>query len=151
MRSGVVMAATSETKSRIPWWVVGAVWWVVVEAWLSRLMYGCPSRTSRWPPCLAGPRRATGPSFDGVNVKLSWLGRRRCRPTVERTLPVSGVLTYWIDQGSVARVTLRSQPVPDASQGRPRTVRDTDSARYGGSAILVQSSSGLPPGGGMRP
>src|SRR4051795_9829442 len=33
------------------------------------------------------------------------IGRRRCRPTVARTLPVSGVLTYWIDQGPVARVT----------------------------------------------
>src|SRR4051812_19536852 len=38
------------------------------------------------------------------------IGRRRCRPTVARTLPVSGVLTYWIDQGPVAGVTSLDVP-----------------------------------------
>src|SRR4029079_4000557 len=144
MRSGVVMAATSETKSRIPWCVVGAVSCVVAQAGVSRLMYGCPSRTSRWP-------RACGPEMGHRSVlrrgerEVVAIGRRRCRPTVERTLPVSGVLTYWIDQGSVVRGTPRPQHPRDASRGRPRNLRDTDSVRCGGSAILVQSSSGLPP------
>jgi hypothetical protein len=70
MRSGVVIAATSVTKSRMPRWVVGAVSetsWPVGLVCVSAVMFGCPSVRRGGPaPAIRRPekgppvRRATG-------------------------------------------------------------------------------------------
>src|SRR3954449_4514046 len=156
MRSGVVSSATWETKSEMPWWVVGAVGRAWVSAVISDLSLSyvavATALRSEW---------ATGPSCDGVNVKC-WCDRPASL-SPDCAADVTGVRSPDIlDRSRVSgpRHTLAvpapqrpNRPgcgrAPGALRGGLRTgarVRTPISMAFARSAILVQSSSRLPRG-----
>ena len=115
------------------------------------------------PPVRRLRRRATRSVLDGVSVEslLRSAGVVAARRWCRGRIPVSGVLTYWIDQGPVAAVTpldvpalgVLMHPLDGGMCGPRRRRRDAPSRAHepiseapGGSAILVRSSSRLPRG-----
>ena len=106
MRSGWVSSATSATKSRMPWWVVG----VRDGGPACRRSCLVPSRDSRCRP-LEGRRRPSSASTvcRGVVVdrsaSLSASGGAPGGLRIGATVPGSLAATHWIDQWSVGSVT----------------------------------------------